>query len=172
MDSLGEFLVWSHHLVADAYEEDPNRWNTFQDFQRSLTNDHIDEVVLGNSPYAVRLTYPGIFPFIQQQKEWLAKQFAGWDYDCPLAFPTTYSLKVYPNPAHQFVTIVSDAPAEFEYSAIQIYNTSGQLVLDTKSKFIPQTGEIIDISNLPFGFYFVVQLDSNGDKGFGKLIIY
>jgi len=61
-------------------------------------------------------------------------------------------IKVFPNPAYDFVTI-SNAGLTF---SVNIYNTIGQSVLSTRN----QTQ--IDISSLQNGLYFIEVLNDSG----------
>jgi hypothetical protein len=65
------------------------------------------------------------------------------------------TLRIQPNPADEFITVVSD----YFIQNIKIYNQSGQLMLETeKSK--------IDISELATGVYFLIVESENGiEKG-------
>ena len=92
VDSLGDYLLRSHNLVKDAYFEDPNKLNTYRAFQTSLTHEYDDQVSLGRTGYAFNFTYPGIFPFINQQKDWIKDQLEGWDFGCPSSSTATYPL--------------------------------------------------------------------------------
>ncbi len=171
VDSLGPYLLHQHELVANAYYEEPNRWNSYESFETSLTEDHINEISPGKTPYALRLTYPGIFPFIAEQREWISYQLKGWEYDCQIEKPKTYTLAMYPNPADQQLTVASLPDSSFDYAEIVLLNSLGQLVFSNGFTEAGKTGTEIEVANLPAGFYVVVKRHSNGDTGTGKLVV-
>ena len=69
-------------------------------------------------------------------------------------------LSFYPNPANNEITI------NIELNAIAIYNNLGQLVLDQN---YPK--QIIDVSSLPQGLYFIKGVDIKNKTLTSKLII-
>ena len=69
-------------------------------------------------------------------------------------------LSFYPNPANNEITI------NIELNAITIYNNLGQLVLDQN---YPK--QIIDVSSLPQGLYFIKGIDTKNKTLTSKLII-
>jgi plastocyanin len=63
---------------------------------------------------------------------------------------------IYPNPANDFITVTLKPSEGFEPSegsAIQIYNTLGEIVLSVGTG--RDLSERIDISNLPTGLYYI-----------------
>ncbi len=83
-------------------------------------------------------------------------------YDCSTSMPSSSTcivtgienflfnknISIYPNPSNNNITIQSST----EIGAIVIYNSLGEVVLQTKSKNLQ---EQIDVSKLPSGIYFV-----------------
>lgn len=70
------------------------------------------------------------------------------------------NLKIYPNPADKFFYINSNNSAH-----VEIFNSAGQIVLQTKSK----NNEKINVSGLQKGIYFI-KINSNGKTSLHKLI--
>jgi hypothetical protein len=67
---------------------------------------------------------------------------------------------IYPNPASDYISIQS-----YENTIIQIYNSTGQLLLSDKTN---STISQIKVSSFPSGVYFVSLLDEEGFS-IGKL---
>ena len=72
----------------------------------------------------------------------------------------TIDFYVYPNPTSGMLTVKSEATI----SQITIFNQRGQLVLSNYNK------NIIDISKINQGIYFVKIKDTNGDVGVKKVV--
>jgi len=70
-------------------------------------------------------------------------------------------LTVYPNPVQNHFTIISDG-----FSRMRLSNAHGQIILE---KELSQKNEIIDMSSLPKGFYFM-QAYSNEKSSVVKLV--
>ncbi|PBQ34702.1 hypothetical protein CNR22_23975 [Sphingobacteriaceae bacterium] len=73
------------------------------------------------------------------------------------------NLTIYPNPAHDFVSIKSGSKA---LSVVSITSVTGQIILD--EKFSGETQ--VNVSNLKSGVYFVTVKMDNGQKKTAKLI--
>lgn len=68
---------------------------------------------------------------------------------------TWHQSKIYPNPAHNFIK--TENAENTKYQSLSIYNYLGQLVIE-----LNDTKEIIDISGLNNGIYFVKLLHKSG----------
>ena len=77
----------------------------------------------------------------------------------------TNGLKVYPNPASEYIQI--DLPKEFIYGTIQIIDLSGRISLD---KRISKANSTINISELETGIY-LIKLIENSNVFTNRLII-
>ncbi len=127
IQNISERVVFWHNLVAEAYQMDPNKINTYEDFEKSLTEQHMDQVQLFNTPYAVRFHYPGLFPLIQEQREWVSNQLAGWDIDCPI-LNQKIALSVFPNPGNDYFIIQLPSSQIGQLAQWSIFNEKGELV--------------------------------------------
>jgi Secretion system C-terminal sorting domain len=72
--------------------------------------------------------------------------------------------KVYPNPATQYLT-VEKLNTDFEMQKMDIYNTLGNLILTLES-----SGNSLDISTLPNGFYFYDIFDKQNKRQKGNFV--
>ncbi len=161
------------HTIADfAYREDPNKFNSYLAFQQSLTQWHADEMVINKSPYQVTVRYPGIIPFINDQRNWASDQLKKWNQNCKIEEQNTkYPLQFFPNPATKNEIFIAQHDADYDYSQIAIYNSRGVLVqLNDYAKF--QGGKTrVELMDLSPGFYMVLKRDIQGNLGYAKLII-
>jgi spore coat protein CotH len=170
VDNLGNFILDKHNLIDAAYYNDPYKYNTYSAFQRSMTETNEDDVTISQSAYVLRFSYPGIFPFIQSQREWAVKQMKGWDYDCTISDNSIYDLFVYPNPAGNYVNISNEA-ATFDYAKFRLYDFTGRLVLNTDYDLMPGSFYTLHLDNIPGGIYLLLKYSADGRIGRAKLII-
>ncbi|GAA0893971.1 hypothetical protein GCM10009122_36510 [Fulvivirga kasyanovii] len=73
--------------------------------------------------------------------------------------------KVYPNPASNYITFIN--PASLEGGLLEIWDSSGTLVLKTEMR----NEEQLDISTLPFGLY-IYHIVFNNKVASGKLMVH
>ncbi len=170
LDHLGKFAVMQHQLVDDAYRTDPYRYNSYEAFDRSLSDEHIDNFSLNNSAYVLRLRYPGIFPFIESQRNWVVDQLQGWAYTCAIMEPIVYNLQLFPNPAIDAVTVLNNSK-DFDFALLIIYDMTGKVVYKSNNMILEGDSFKIAINNLASGMYLVVKLSSNGNFGKAKLLV-
>lgn len=171
VDYLSEFLTKSHDLAAKAYFEDPNKFNSYEQFQNSLWAENTDELIIGKSAYAIHITYPAIFEFVQSQRIWVKDQMKGWDFSCDIdVHKKRYDLLIYPNPADQQINI-SYSENQFDFAHLTIFNSVGQMVYTSGFREFGEGNNDIDISELPVGFYVILKQDANGNLGVGKMIV-
>ena len=76
--------------------------------------------------------------------------------------PANFIFNVYPNPAHDELTIIGNA-----ISKVTISNTIGQSLL---SKDCNTDRVSVDISTLPSGIYLVQVIQNNGVQVINKII--
>jgi hypothetical protein len=168
--NIGNYTYDRHNLIDSAYKYDTYKYNSYESFQSSLTEDNADEVSLSQSAQVLRIHYPGIYPFVQSQREWAVKQMKGWNYDCSIEDNTIYNLFIYPNPAHDYVNISNDF-SSFEYAQFKIYDFTGRLVMNTKYDIMPGNFYTIHLEGIPSGIYLLMKYSADGKVGRAKLII-
>jgi hypothetical protein len=169
VDSIARDAAGWHNLITEAYRLDPHKLNSYEEFEHSLHDHNMETILLGKSGFALRIRYPGIFPFVLDQREWASEQLGKWDWPCAESPQTRYDLGLYPNPAHGTVNLMP-AEAGFAYGEIRIVDTQGRMVwLQPWSLLTEPTS--IDISSLNPGLYVVQLLNANGGMGVGKLLV-
>jgi hypothetical protein len=168
---LGEYILDRHNLIDDAYKSDPNRYNTYHSFENSLTDYNQDAVSLTHSGYVLRINYPGIYPFIQSQREWAVEQMEGWSYDCNIENNTIYNLYIYPNPTSNYVNILNDSSNSFEYAQFRLYDFTGKLYRTTEYELIPGDYYTLGLDNIPAGIYLLLKSSADGRLGRARVII-
>jgi hypothetical protein len=67
--------------------------------------------------------------------------------------PENYNLSIYPNPANEFLIIKTFSPNTIH--KIWIINIDGEIVYDDESMFYEKAEQIIDIQDIPTGYYTV-----------------
>jgi hypothetical protein len=67
-------------------------------------------------------------------------------------------IRIYPNPASATIQIITNTSISKD-EALEIYNSVGKLVLETT---ITHENKMVNISNLPSGFYFIKFKNQNG----------
>lgn len=170
LEHLGPFIVDRHNLVDEAYRTDPNKINSYGSFTRSLTQDHGDEVSMTKSAYVIRLTYPGIFPFIESQRAWVVDQLKGWEKSCSIKNNGLYNLDVFPNPASGTVNISNEQGA-FEYARFKLFDFTGKLCGVTEYDVMSGKFTPLDISNLSPGVYLLLKQSASGKVGRAKVVV-
>jgi spore coat protein CotH len=171
LEELGPLLVM-HHAVADtAYRSDPNKLNTYESFARSLTETHRDDQSLFKTAYEIRLRYPGIFPLIEDQRDWAQRQLAGWAYPCALARAGMQTLDIHPNPADD-IAYISNPEQGFDYAQVQLYDLSGREVYHSGFVFQDGVPYPLHLGQVSPGLYLVVKRGPLGEvMGRGKLMV-
>jgi hypothetical protein len=169
VDSLAENAVRLHDLIDEAYREDPNKLNSYDAFVHALNSENLEVVPLLNTGYALRLYYPGIFPFVQSQRKWAFDQLNEWDVDCEQPKAQKRQLQIFPNPTNAAIHLQQGSDA-FDYAEISIYDSQGK-----RHAQFPWQGWIgsvitLDVAALTPGMYFVVQHSANGNVGTGKFV--
>ena len=71
----------------------------------------------------------------------------------------TNKIKVFPNPAFDFITIDAEGTNQIHEGTLSIMDSLGRIILSIKNYAL---GEQVFISNLPKGYYFV-QLENKTD---------
>lgn len=171
LNHLGNFILDHHRLIDTIYKNDPNRYNSYESFKKSLTETNEDVVSLTHSGYVLRINYPGLYPFINSQRKWAADQMLGWDYNCTVEQKGVYDLELFPNPAENYVNIYNDDNVSFDYARFYIYDFTGKLCMVSKSELLTGKYYTMFLEELSQGFYFVIKKSANGRTGIGKLIV-
>lgn len=171
LNHLGNYILERHNLIDETYQHDPNRYNSYGSFERSLTDYNQDAVSLAQSGYVLRINYPGIYPFIQSQREWAVEQMKGWDYECNIEDNTIYSLYIYPNPTADYVNIMNDSSNSFEYAQFRLYDFTGKLYRTTKYDLIPGQYYTLPLDGIPAGIYLLIKNSADGRMGRARVII-
>jgi hypothetical protein len=171
VEALGKFILERHQLIDEAYKMDTYRYNSYESFSKSLTEDHLDEVSINRSAWVLRLRYQGVFPFIQSQRLWAIDQMKGWNHPCNVTINQLYNLNLFPNPAHNIVNILNEKEA-FDYAKFEFYDVTGRLAMEKPFQFIPQNIVILEVENLKPGIYFILKKSANGKIGRAKVCIH
>jgi spore coat protein CotH len=170
LDHLGPFIYNNHQLIAEAYQEDNYKTNSYGSFEKSLTEDHGDEVSLTKSAYVLRLTYPGVFPFIQSQREWVVNQLKGWERKCDIQNNGLYDLKVFPTPSFGYIYVSNDVTG-FDYSQFRLYDFTGKLCVATAFEIMDASAYKLSLENIPAGIYLLLKKSADGRIGRAKVIV-
>lgn len=170
LDHLGQYVLDRHNLIDSAYKADPYKYNTYEEFMTSLTDKNDDVVSFTQSAFVIRLTYPGIFPFIQSQREWAVQQMNGWDHACSIEDNSIYELFVYPNPTSDFINISND-PNTFEYAQFRLYDFTGRLYRVSKYEVMPGAYYTLQLEGVPAGIYLLIKNSADGKMGRAKVVI-
>jgi spore coat protein CotH len=167
---LGKYCVDMHNLIDAAYKSDVYKYNTYEAFQGSLTERNEDVVSLTHSAYVLRIDYPGIFPFIQTQREWASEQMNAWKFDCSLEDNTIYNLSVYPNPSSGLVNVKNELNT-FEYAQFRLYDYTGKLVLVTGYQMLEGEYHTLSLKEIPAGIYLLTKQSADGRLGRAKVVV-
>lgn len=171
LDQLGQYILDRHNLMDQTYKSDPNKYNSYESFQHSLTDYSEDAVSITQSGYVLRLNYPGIYPFIQSQREWAVKQMNGWEQDCNIENNTIYNLFIYPNPTSDYVNILNDSSAGFEYAQFKLYDFMGKLYRTTEFDVMAGDHYHLQLEGIPAGIYLLIKNSADGRMGRARVII-
>jgi spore coat protein CotH len=170
LDHLGQYILDKHNLIDEAYKNDPYKYNTYEEFKYSLTDYNEDDVSITQSAYVIRINYPGIFPFIQSQREWAVDQMHGWDRDCSIEDNSIYNLFVYPNPTSDQVNIANDTSG-FEYAQFRLYDFTGKLYRTTSFQLMQGAYYTLPLEAIPSGIYLLIKNSADGKMGRAKVIV-
>ncbi len=171
LNYLGEYILFRHNLIDEAYKIDPYRYNSYDSFKYSLTDDNKDEVSLTHSGYVLKITYPGIFPFIQSQREWAVDQIHAWALtDCSIEDNSIYDLFVYPNPTDNYINISNEATG-FDFAQFRLYDFTGKLCKTTEFNIMQGTYFTLNLENIAPGIYLLIKQSADGRLGKAKIII-
>ena len=170
LEHLGQFILDRHNLIDEVYKIDTYRTNSYSAFKNSLTNDNNDEVSLTKSGYVLRLRYPGIYPFIQMQREWVVDQLKGWEKTCNIKDNSLYTLDVFPNPSSDYVNI-SNEGGGFEYAQFRLYDFTGKLCMATDFELMEGGFHYLQLKTLPKGIYLLMKYSADGRRGRAKIVI-
>ncbi|MCE3279255.1 MAG: hypothetical protein K0S44_1446 [Bacteroidetes bacterium] len=171
IDHLGKFILDRHNLIDAAYYADPYKYNSYASFQKSLTEDNLDEVSITHSSFVLRLRYPGIYPFIQSQREWAIEQMDGWSFDCSIEDNSIYDLFVYPNPTNNYINISNEAAGAFDYAQFQLYDMTGRSFRITPNEVMMGNYFTLQLEGIPSGIYLLLKVSADGKIGRAKIII-
>ncbi|MFM9944639.1 MAG: CotH kinase family protein, partial [Bacteroidia bacterium] len=172
VEKLGKFALARHNLISEAYQIDSFKNNSYKSFQNSLTEEHEDvfSITLKPTAYGLRMRYPGIFPFIQTQRQWAVEQMKGWDYTCSIRNNSIYNLIVYPNPALSEVKIFNEV-SDFDFAQFKLYNFNGKLILETKFDWLHGEYYMLPLENISAGIYLLMKISADGKIGRAKVIL-
>jgi hypothetical protein len=169
LDHLGPTLTRWHNLIDETYKNDPNRLNSYESFEHALTDDNKDVVSMTKSSFVLRIRYPGIFPFIQVQREWVVKQLNAWEKGCLIQDNGLYDLTVYPNPAKGSINIVNEN--SFEYAQFRLYDFTGKLCMETGFDILSGPSENLQLTGIPPGIYLLLKRSGGNRIGRAKIIV-
>lgn len=167
---LGNFILDRHRLVDESYLLDPYKINSYGSYKRALTEDNLDEVSITHSSYVLRINYPGIYPFIQSQREWVTHQLKGWGMDCYIEDNSMYNLFVFPNPAGDYINISNDVTG-FEYAQFKLYDFTGRLCKATEYQIMEGDYSTLSLENVSSGIYLLMKYSVDGKIGRAKIIV-
>lgn len=170
LNNLGKYILDRHNLVAPVYSSDPYKYNTYSEFDHSLTDDNEDDVSFTHSGFVLRIRYPGIYPFIRSQREWAVDQLKGWDRECSIEDNSVYDLFIYPNPASDYVNISNEFSA-FDYAQFRLYDFTGRLCFRSKYEIMESDYFTLPLDGLSSGIYILIKESADGRIGRAKLII-
>lgn len=171
VEHLGKYILDKHNLINEAYKNDPYKYNTYGSFINSLTEYNEDNVSLTHSGYVLRINYPGIYPFIQSQREWAVKQMGGWDHSCSIENNTVYDLFIYPNPTTDYVNVLNEPSITFDYAQFTLYDFTGKLYRRTNHELIYGNYFTLPLEEIPAGIYLLLKNSADGKIGRAKVVI-
>ncbi len=145
--------------MTAEYEKEINehfeRWHNWQSTEawRNKVSAHILDFVFLRACEMERqiVDYFGIEPFLECYNEQLS------------------DAHIYPNPSSGIITIILDVDREALYSCL-IHNQLGQLLM-YQNKIFYSTGDLMDLSRLPAGVYYLSIFDGSMKKVITKKII-
>jgi len=167
IQNLAPRVVFWHNLIAEAYQLDPNKINSYDDFEKSLTEQHLNQIQVQGTPYALRFHYPGLFPLLQEQREWVAHQLQGWEVDCTIE-RDRFSLFPFPNPGGASFEVKLPESQKGQIGIWKIINGQGNVVQSFPWMIMVDNAFKIKADHWSPGIYFVIFEGVDGSKGFGK----
>ena len=170
LNFIGPFAAMCHTLVDKAYKEDPNKFNSYEAFDKSLVTTHKDEMIINKSSYQITLRYPGIFPFIQSQQKWAVDQLKGWEQTCVLDKRKFYKIEYFPNPTTTEI-YVKQFGTDFDYSQFKIYGMNGMLVQNNGYEVFKGAKTKVDLTPISKGVYTIVKIGIDGNLGYSRLVV-
>jgi len=146
LDSLNGLLVGSCNITSTG------DWDTFETF--SCTTLEFDGI------HDLYLVFRGGQSDLFNLKSFVFKKFHT-NSDAPTTLQNDLNIKIYPNPANDYVNItIKDA------SIIEVYDTQGKLLV--KKRLYPENS-VIKLNDLSSGLYFLRILSE--DRFFSKKLI-
>lgn len=171
LDNIGEYALSRHQIADNPYKSDNYKYNPYASFKNSLTDYNTDEVWITKWGYVLRINYPGIYPFIQSQREWAVKQIKAWALtDCSIEENGLYNLFVYPNPSDNYIDI-SNLETGFEYAQFCLFDYTGNLVLQSDFDIMQGENYRLNLQSVQPGFYILLKRSADGKTGRAKIII-
>ncbi|HRD38674.1 MAG TPA: T9SS type A sorting domain-containing protein, partial [Bacteroidia bacterium] len=170
LNHLGKYAVKRHALIDSSYKTDPYRYNSYEDFKYALTEENKDEVSLTKSSFVLRIRYPGIFPFIEMQREWVVDQLKGWDKTCSIEDKGLYNLSVFPNPSSDYINI-SNETGGFEFAQFILYDFTGKQIVKTDYQLMESSYYTLQLATPPPGIYLLLKKSASGKIGRAKVVI-
>ncbi len=170
VERMGRKIVKWHELIDSAYKADTYKYNSYEEFKVSLVEQNEDVVSITKAGYALHIRYPGVFPLIQEQREWVEKQMKGWDRECLVANEYVYNLNVFPNPSSGDFTIKNDQGI-FDYAQLKLYDFQGKLCWFQDNTLIESDHYSFSVSELSPGIYWLIKTSVDGSIGRAKVVI-
>ncbi len=158
-------------LIRPALAVDTNALGSMASFDASLTEDMDNAYNMPQSNAGFNIKVPALLPYITKQRAWAVNQIKKQEGYCQLATaePAEYPMALFPNPATDLITLSWDVLTTDVYRLL-VYNTLGQLVINTDWLASDATRQDLDISQLPKGFYIVRKQDADGYWADAKFI--
>ncbi len=165
-------LRW-HQLIDEAVYNDTNKFYPYESFDGSLTCDKVStDFTFPRSGLRLKRNLPGIIPFILEQRNWARKQIELLDHTCDFAETSNrkYKLYIFPNPSFQnTLNITWDSLTE-GLARLQLVNSEGKLVVDIFNQKAINNKLQAEIESIAPGIYWVLKLDADGSRGYGKWV--
>lgn len=158
-------------LIRQPLLEDLNALGSMQSFDLSLTEDMDNAYNVPGKNAGFNIKVPALLPYISKQRTWAVNQIKKQEGNCALtdAEPSEYPITMGPNPATEIINIFWDQIATDVYR-LSVYNSYGDIVINSGWIVNDEMYEELDISQLPKGFYLVRKLDADGFWGVSKFI--
>jgi hypothetical protein len=159
LENYESFIDETEALIADAMEEDPNKFQTTEEFHNNI-DSNVSSTLAG-----ITFDFPGLKPFFTQRATQVLEQLSGYDHNClSLGLVEENSeIKIYPNPSE---TGVFNVDVTEDLNEISVYSLVGQIVYHS---FIDtETTAQIDLSSFADGVY-IVEL-TGASKSVQKLV--
>jgi hypothetical protein len=159
LENYESFIDETEALIADAMEEDPNKFQTTEEFHNNI-DSNVSSTLAG-----ITFDFPGLKPFFTQRATQVLEQLSGYDHNClSLGLVEENSeIKIYPNPS---ATGVFNVDVTEDLNEISVHSLYGQVVCHS---FIDtETTAQIDLSSFADGVY-IVEL-TGASKSVQKLV--